>query len=130
VSKNSISNAFEANCVYLPNNDRMISKLAWNPHSKFQGVYLKHLIQASDSNGTISSHLVKIDPNCMIDDHIHEGKIEIHEVMEGKGNCIVNGRTIAYNAGSVAILPADMLHKVIAGKEGLLLLAQFSPALL
>ncbi len=36
----------------------------------------------------LSCHLVKINPECEIGDHIHENNLEIHEIIYGSGTGI------------------------------------------
>lgn len=104
--------------------------IEWNPHPKFSGVFLKHILKGEDTCGRISSHLVRIEPFCMLGEHIHEGKVEIHEVVNGTGECMVNGKEYSYSVGVTAVIPENSPHSVRAGKEGLYLLAKFSPPLL
>ena len=103
--------------------------LEWNPHPKFPGVALRHLVTGNDTGGRISLHHVRIDPGCAIGDHTHAGQVEIHDVLSGDGSCTLSGNAIRYRPGTAAIMPADEVHRVDAGKEGLLLLATFSPPL-
>jgi quercetin dioxygenase-like cupin family protein len=103
--------------------------LPWNSHPKFAGVALKHLVTGKDTGGRISLHHVRVDPGCAIGDHIHAGQVEIHDVICGEGTCTVAGKEIRYVSGIMGIMPADTLHRVDAGAEGLLLLATFSPPL-
>jgi quercetin dioxygenase-like cupin family protein len=127
---NQISYLFETNRVNFLNASNNISEMAWDKHPKFEGVFLKHMVTGSDTNGVLSYHLVKVEPNCKIGEHIHEGKLEIDEVIQGNGTCTLAGSEFPYSVGSVSVLPADMAHKVSAGKDGLFILAKFSPALL
>jgi quercetin dioxygenase-like cupin family protein len=106
------------------------SEKQWNPHPKFHGVYLKHLITGEHTANRFSSHIVRIDPFCILDEHIHEGITELHEVMEGTGSCILNGAEIYYSPGDCTVIPDDTPHKVTAGKNGLIISAKFIPALL
>jgi quercetin dioxygenase-like cupin family protein len=101
----------------------------WNPHPKFAGVALKHLVTAKDTGGRLSLHHVRIDPGCAIGDHAHAGQVEIHDVISGEGSCTVAGKEIRYHPGVMGIMPADTVHRVVAGKAGLLLLASFCPPL-
>jgi quercetin dioxygenase-like cupin family protein len=103
--------------------------LPWNPHPKFAGVSLKHLVTGKDTGGRISLHHVRIDPSCIIGDHTHAGMVEIHDVLEGTGTCTLAGMTISYIPGVVGVMPADQVHRVEAGDGGMLLLAKFSPPL-
>ena len=107
-----------------------IEELPWTEHAAFKGVYLKHLIKGAETNGQLSCHLVHIKPMCIIDWHIHEGKLEVHEVLDGSGEGWINELKLDYRTGSVALIPAGINHKVVAGNEGLFILAKFSSALL
>ena len=100
------------------------------PHKVFKGVYLKHLVTGDKTEGRISSHLVKIDPFCVLDTHTHPEQIEIHEVIQGEGECTLAGMKIHYVPGVVRAIPQGVPHKIVAGKDGLYLLAKFTPALL
>ena len=103
--------------------------LQWNPHPKFAGVSLKHLVTGKDTGGRLSLHYVRIDPGCAIGDHTHAGMVEIHDVIAGSGTCTLEGSVIPYCPGIVGVMPADQVHRVETGDEGLLLLATFSPPL-
>ncbi|MBK5721818.1 cupin domain-containing protein [Dysgonomonas sp. Marseille-P4677] len=106
-----------------------IDSLVWNTHPTFKGVYLKHLIIGKDTQNKLSCHIVKVEPNCMLDTHLHDGIIEIHEVIEGNGTMYLDGKEINYSKGSICVIPANTLHKVVAGKNGLYLFAKFTSAL-
>jgi quercetin dioxygenase-like cupin family protein len=108
---------------------RNVAALAWNPHPKFTGVSLRHLVTESDTAGRMSLHHVRIDPGCMIGDHTHAGMVEIHDVIAGEGTCVLEGSEIKYLPGIMGIMPAEKVHRVVAGPQGLLLLATFSPPL-
>jgi quercetin dioxygenase-like cupin family protein len=103
--------------------------LPWNPHPKFAGVSLRHLVKGADTGGRISLHHVRIDPDCAIGDHTHTGMVEIHDVIAGSGTCTLEGSVIPYRPGIMGIMPSDRVHRVEAGDGGLLLLATFSPPL-
>jgi quercetin dioxygenase-like cupin family protein len=120
---------FETATLFDGENFYHIDDMPWNPHSVFKGVYLKHLIKGEKTNNQISCHLVKIEPGCEIGLHNHIGKTELHEVIEGYGDCITEGKGVHYKTGCVALVPADNNHKVTAGEKGLVLLAKFFPAL-
>lgn len=107
-----------------------IDTLPWNPHPTFKGVALKHIITGAETNGQLSCHLVRIEPNCEIGLHSHVGKTEIHEVMCGTGVCTIEQENISYKSGNVGFIPADKNHLVKADGDGLFLLAKFFPALL
>ncbi|MGE5370866.1 MAG: cupin domain-containing protein [Solirubrobacterales bacterium] len=109
---------------------RKTAELPWNPHSVYPGVFLKHLLTGEETGGGLSCHLVRIEPGCKLLDHEHPGKLEVHQVLEGLGDCRVNGTPIPYRSGTVAMMPADTIHCVEAGAAGLVILAAFAPALL
>ena len=104
--------------------------IAWNNHPTFAGVSLKHLVKGKDTNNQLSCHLVRVEPHCILDTHIHNGILEIHEVIDGSGTLFLDKSEVTYNIGSLSVIPADTKHKVIAGDQGLYILAKFSPALL
>ena len=114
--------------IYFLDKQVTIKDLPWNPHSKFEGVYLKNLILAEDTNNQLNCHIVKVEPGCMLDTHLHEGQIEIHEVIAGEGICYLEGKEINYFTGKISVIPANTIHKVVAGKDGLYLFAKFTPA--
>jgi quercetin dioxygenase-like cupin family protein len=103
--------------------------LPWNPHPKFSGVFLRHLVTGKDTGGRMSLHHVQVYPGCAIGDHAHAGQVEIHDVLMGEGVCTLAGKDIPYAPGVLGIMPADMVHRVVAGDKGLLLLATFVPPL-
>ncbi len=104
--------------------------IEWSKHPVFEGVYLKHLIKGAETDGTLSCHLVKVNPGCVLDTHAHAGKLEIHEIIGGSGSCVIGEGSVEYQPGSVALIPADTIHEVQAGEDGLFILAKFCPALL
>ncbi|HEX3000822.1 MAG TPA: cupin domain-containing protein [Methanoregula sp.] len=119
----------EHNRVVSINGVQTIEKLEWNPHPKFEGVFLKHLVKGSETGGRMSLHHVRIYPGCRIGDHSHAGQVEIHDIISGDGTCVLAGTEIPYCPGVMGVMPADTVHRVIAGDRGLLLLATFSPPL-
>lgn len=120
---------FENGSVFAGGVHTETDTLKWNAHPAFMGVYLKHLIKGEQTGGQLSCHLVKIEPGCSIGLHNHLGKRELHEVVRGSGNCSIEDEVIEYGPGKIALIPADVNHEVNAGKDGLLLLAKFFPAL-
>ncbi len=105
------------------------ASLPWNPHPKFAGVSLRHLVTGANTGGRLSLHHVRIDPGCAIGDHSHAGMVEIHDVIAGCGTCTLESSAIPYAPGMVGVMPADRVHRVEAGEDGLFLLATFSPPL-
>lgn len=118
-----------AETVFFANRQISVDDLPWNPHAKYKGVSLKHLILGADTNNQLSFHIVRIEPDCMLDTHLHDGKIEIHEVVAGDGTFYLAGKEIDYSVGRISVIPANSPHKVVAGKDGLYLFAKFTPAL-
>ncbi|MBQ2582208.1 MAG: cupin, partial [Ruminococcus sp.] len=99
------------------------------PHPTFEGVELKHLLTAADTNGQFSYHLVRIAPNKSIGEHVHETQLETHEVIAGSGVCINEGLEIPYESGVMTVLKMGTPHSVNAGADGLYIFAKFIPAL-
>jgi len=124
-----ISN-FEKGKTYLTTSTIPNCEKQWNPHPKFLGVSLKHLVTGEQTFNRFSSHIVRIDPGCVLDEHIHEGKTELHEIMKGSGICLLDETKIHYLPGDCAVIPDDTKHKVTTGKNGLIIHAKFFPALL
>ncbi len=127
-----MENLFEKfNCgkLLLPKATKPFENLAWNKHPTFEGVELKHIVTANDTDGEFSYHLVRIAPNKKIGCHIHADQLETHEVIYGDGVCMNEGVELEYNIGTISIMKKGMPHEVIAGDEGLLLFAKFIPAL-
>lgn len=126
---NSIFDTMESGTVCGSGASRSCSDQVWNAHPTFKGVELKHLVTGADTDGGFSVHLVRIAPGCAIGDHDHPDSWELHEVADGNGECILEGKSIAYEPGILAIMPLGKQHAVHAGKNGLKLLAKFVPAL-
>ena len=104
--------------IFLMDKQIDIDTLKWNPHPTFKGVYLRHLITGEESDGKLSCHIVKIDPGCVLDTHIHDGKIELHEVVDGSGMMYLDKQEFSYSTGRICLIPANTQHKVVAGKDG------------
>lgn len=115
--------------IVLAAEEKTAETLPWNPHPKFEGVYLKHLVTGSETGGRMSLHHVRVYPGCTIGDHAHAGQVEIHDVLSGEGTCTLAGKEIPYKPGVLGIMPADAVHRIAAGDKGLLLLATFTPPL-
>ncbi|NDV26412.1 cupin domain-containing protein [Desulfovibrio sp. JC010] len=104
--------------------------LDWNPHPAFKGVHLKHLVTGETTEGQLSCHIVRIDPGCTLERHIHENQWEMHEIIAGNGEAALAEAKTTYHPGKSAIIPKGEEHSVKAGTEGLTLLAKFFPALI
>jgi len=106
-----------------------ISDIPWVKHPKFEGVFMKNIFTGFDSNNNLSAMIVKIEPHHEIGNHIHEGKAELHEIIEGDGVAIVDNASINYYPGVISFIPCDIQHKINAGDKGMILLAKFTPPL-
>lgn len=115
--------------VFHTNNEEKISDIEWSEHPKFKGVHMKHIITGASTEGLISCHLVRVMPGCCLEMHIHDNNLEMHEVMDGKGTCLLDGKEILYQKGVAAIIPKGSPHMVKAGDKGLMIMARFAPAL-
>jgi len=114
-----------------PEAEADLSALPWNPHPKFAGVALKHLVTGAQTGGTLSAHLVRIDAGCCLEEHTHPGSLELHEVARGAGRCMLAGKDVRYAPGVCGLIPAGTAHSVRADAgEDLYILAKFAPALL
>lgn len=116
--------------VHYTDHLEKISESEWKAHPEFKGVYLKNIIKGKDTDGLFSSHMVKIDPGCCLENHCHENQLELHEVIEGKGTCQLIEEKFEYHLGKMAVIPKGEFHMVKAGKNGLTLLAKFFPGML
>ncbi len=114
--------------ITFENREDRAEEIPWNRHPRFKGVSLKHLVKGADTEGMVSCHIVRLDPEAVLEDHVHEGQWELHEVVEGDGTFFLGLRETSYWPGQMAVIPKGVTHKVVAGKSGLLLRATFFPA--
>lgn len=115
--------------LILPDTEISFADISWSEHPAFEGVELKHIVTSEQTGGQFSHHLVRIAPNKKIGNHVHKTQLETHEVISGNGVCVNGGAEIKYEPGVISILPMNVPHEVIAGKDGLYLFAKFIPAL-
>jgi len=113
----------------LPYATISFEEIPWSKHPTFDGVELKHIVTAKETDGQFSYHLVRIAPGKAIGNHIHQTQLETHEVIAGTGTCVNNGAELTYEPGVISILPMGLPHDVKAGPDGLCLFAKFIPAL-
>ena len=123
------SETFINGSLLLPNRKKSFTTVEWTKHPAFEGVELKHLLTAKDTDGQFSYHLVRIAPNKSILNHIHETQLETHEVIAGTGFCKNDGADIPYQPGVISIFQKSIAHEVHADDTGLFLFAKFMPAL-
>ena len=125
-----ITTPLSTGMLYFMDRAQEIENIDWLPHPKFDGAFLKHLIKGADNDNHASCHLVRINPGCRLDDHIHESEWEYHHVIEGEAKGYLDGKEMVYTPGVIAVIPKGVVHKVVAGESGLVILATFLPALL
>ncbi len=116
--------------ILTPGGARDAVALPWNPHPAFPGVSLKHLLTGADTDGALSCHLVRVAPGARLESHVHAVQWELHEVVAGSGEAVIDGCAAVYAPGVMAVIPSGQGHAVAAGPEGLTLFAKFFPALL
>lgn len=105
------------------------SSAPWNPHPKFPGVSMKTVVSSAMTGGTLSQHLVRVEPGCALDTHVHPAQCELHLVLAGSGKAILEEQESDYHLGRLATIPAGAAHAIRANADGLTLLTSFSPAL-
>lgn len=126
---NNLFESFNNGTLKLPTTTVEFTDIPWSKHPTYDGVELKHIITAEETDGQFSYHLVRIASNKSIKNHIHETQLETHEVIAGSGACINDATKILYKAGTISIMPAGIPHEINAGDDGLYLFAKFIPAL-
>jgi quercetin dioxygenase-like cupin family protein len=123
-------NYFNNGKLFINGSTVNLENLSWDEHPANKGVFLKHIIKGEETGNQLSCHFVKINPSCEIGLHIHAGKTELHEVLEGSGLCIIEESSVKYKKGVIGFIPADKNHSLKASESGLFLMAKFFPALL
>jgi len=120
---------FEDGCCVLPDGTIRFADIPEKPHPAFAGVFLRCLVPGRETGGTLSVHLVRVEPGGRLDAHVHEGQWEVHRVAAGNGVAVIDGRETAYGPGVTALIPMGARHVVQAGPDGLTVVATFAPAL-
>jgi quercetin dioxygenase-like cupin family protein len=126
----AINTPLASGSMYFQDRTQEIEKMEWVPHPKFEGAFMKHLIKKADNDQLASCHLVRINPGYQLSDHIHENEWEYHHTIEGSGTGYLDGKEMAYLPGKIAVIPKGATHKVVAGDDGIVLLATFLPGLM
>ena len=67
---------FNDGFLKLPDALKEFVNIPWSVHPVFEGVELKHIVTAKDTDGQFSYHLVRITPGKSIKNHVHETKLE------------------------------------------------------
>lgn len=62
----------------LPGAAVSFSEIPWSKHPTFDGVKLKHIVTAKETEGQFSYHVVRIAPGQAIGNHIHQTQLETH----------------------------------------------------
>ncbi|MDL2215688.1 cupin [Ruminococcaceae bacterium OttesenSCG-928-N02] len=125
----NVKTEFETGMLITATGQKNAKETAYIPHASFQGVSLKLLTGAQDTDGAVSVHLVRVEPHCCLETHTHPQNLEIHKVVAGSGVAEIGTCTGPYHAGALGVIPMGVPHKVTAGADGLYILATFSPAL-
>lgn len=101
---------------------------AWKAHPVFAGVRMKTLVAGAQTGGALSCHVVQVEASCALLLHTHQGQWELHEVVQGGGELTLGAQKIPYQPGCQAVIPQGTDHQVLAGSQGITLLAKFFPA--
>ncbi len=120
----------ESACISCLASTCNAENLAWTPHPTFAGVSMKALVTSQTTGGAMSCHLVRVDPQCCLESHIHEQQHELHHVAAGSAKVEVDGRSMQYSPGDLNVIAKGATHRVMAGPEGIMLLAVFTPPLI
>ncbi len=123
------TNCFASGQVALADGGYSCTEKDWNAHPSCAGVSLKHLVSGESTNQALSCHVVRLDPGAALTEHIHDPQWEMHEVLEGSGALLMEGKEIAYAPGAISVIPKGCHHELRAGDNGLVLLAKFFPPL-
>ena len=75
-----------------------------------------HLVTGEETNHQMSCHLVRVEPNCNLDTHIHGENLEIHEVIAGTGICYLENNKYEYAQGTIS---GDVLFNRSIGRTDL-----------
>ncbi len=116
--------------ITVPDELRTSETLPWVPHTKFAGVYLKHLITGADTDGLFSIHLVYVEKGCEIGTHTHNPQWEVHNVVQGSARAWLGDEELHYTKGTLVAVPKGIPHRVLAEDEAVVIMAKFVPPLL
>lgn len=125
----NVKTAFEIGTIINDSTLNSAENVDFIPHKSFKGVSLKLLLGGDKTGGALSLHLVRVEPNCCLENHVHPQNLEVHKIVGGAGTVVIGNSFGEYNVGSVGVIPIGMPHQVVAGEDGIYILATFSPAL-
>lgn len=100
----------------------------WAAHPTFAGVRLARLVAPADSDGALMTLLVSLAPHARMEPHRHDRQTEQHLVLAGRGRLMLEGAERLYEPGSLVVIGEGKEHSVVAGEDGMMLLATFTPA--
>ncbi len=123
--KTNIFALFENGSLAVGGKTVAFAEIPWNEHKSFPGVFLKNVVPGNQTQGHLNCHLVRINPGMKIGWHAHPDDMELHEVISGSGSCLTEQGRIPYAPGSMVLLARNAPHEVVAGEDGLCLLAKF-----
>lgn len=92
-------------------------------HPTFPGVLLSAVNY--DSIKGLRLLYVEVEAGKAMLPHVHEDETEIHFVISGTGKATVESIEIDYSEGIINKIPKGSLHSVLAGSEGLQMIAVF-----
>jgi len=119
---------FDAGRLVIAGKQTDVSRLGWNPHKDFPGVFLKNVLGEDQTDGLLACKLVRIAPNHELGMHTHPASMELHEVMAGSGVCIMEHGETFYAPGTIGLIARNAPHAVRAGENGLCFFAKFVTA--
>lgn len=100
----SISDFMNNGNVFINGKEvRTISNITWDKHPKFDGVFTKNIFVGTESNN-INAMVIRIEPNHETGMHNHEGKYELHKIIDGNGEAIIDNTKVQYLPGVVSLI--------------------------
>jgi len=117
----------ENGSVILPHALIHASAIPWVPHSRLAGVFLKDLVSSGETHGSFSYHLVRVERQATVPDHLHADQWEWNMILEGSGVFLMGEDEIPVKPGQSYGIPPGVNHTITAGDETLILCAFFFP---
>lgn len=91
------------------------------------GTLLVHSLLDDKERRAFSAHRVRMKPNAFHPALSHAGTSELFLVLKGTVRAKIDGRARRFVQGDFAFLPPGSIHEFRAGKNGVEVLAVFSP---
>lgn len=129
MSETGIVDLFDGAKIIYPEKEVEAKDAVWYRHPDYEGVFLKDLVQGKDTGGQFSCHVVKIEKECEVGCHSHDGRWEFNEAIEGDGVFIFGDKEVRFGPGYSFATPPGVSHTVVAEGRDLYILAKFVPAL-